>query len=70
MAETEAPGQETITVPRPAPDEVLLAAVDEAGAICWVKVPKAVATDRELLGMMVPLLEEGQQTLHEQARPA
>lgn len=56
---------EMITIPRPAPDEIVLAAVDEAGAVAWTKVPKALAADGATLTQLVPFLHEAQDILHE-----
>jgi hypothetical protein len=64
-------GTETITVPRPKPDEVVLAATDADGAICWITVPKKdLAQDGDLLAQLVPFLAEGQRVLHEQRESA
>jgi hypothetical protein len=53
-----------ISVPRPRPDQVLLAVTDAAGAWCWTFCPKA---DLGELGPgLLAYLEEGQQRVHEQ----
>jgi hypothetical protein len=63
MAEPEAP-RETITVPRPEPDYVTIAITDAHGASCWTSCKKADLG--ELGPQLLPILEEGQQMVHEQ----
>lgn len=53
-----------ISVPRPAPRDVLLAITDADGACAWTSCPKAYLSD--LGSDLLRLLEEGQQRLHEQ----
>ena len=59
---------DTITVPRPAPGDVLLAVTDAAGASCWTSCPKADLG--EIGPLLLPVLEEGQQMVHEQRQAA
>ena len=54
----------TISVPRPAPGDVLLAVTDADGATCWTYCPKA---DLGELGPgLLEYLGEGQRLVHEQ----
>jgi hypothetical protein len=53
-----------ITVPRPKPDEVLLAITDADGASCWTSCKKAHLGD--IGPSLLPFLEEGQRMVHEQ----
>jgi hypothetical protein len=61
---------ETITVPRPKPDEVVLAVIDAEGAIGWTAVPLDMARDGDTLAQMLPILAESQRILHEQRESA
>ena len=54
----------TITVPRPAPGDVLIAITDADGASCWTSCPKA--SFGELAPQLLSYLEDGQQQVHEQ----
>jgi hypothetical protein len=57
-------GSGRISVPRPAPGDVLLAVTDADGASCWTSCPKA---DLGELGPgLLSYLEEGQRLVHEQ----
>jgi hypothetical protein len=53
-----------ISVPRPKPGDVLIAACDADGAWAWMFCPKADLA--ELGPMLLPILEDGQQRVHEQ----
>jgi hypothetical protein len=59
---------ETITVPRPRPDQVVLAAADEDGATCWVTMDKTLAAEDWTGAVIIPLLAEGQKKLHDARR--
>ncbi len=55
-----------ITIPRPKPDQAVIAVTDADGASAWVTVEKTDLQDGGLLRQMVPILEDGQRLLHEQ----
>lgn len=58
---------ETMTVPRPAPDEVIIAVCGEDGARAWVMGKQGTLGDAEFLAQVEPLLAGAQQRLREQA---
>ncbi len=62
--------QETITIPRPKPDHVVIAITDADGASAWVTCRKADLTDGTFLAELVPILEDGQRLVHEQREAA
>jgi hypothetical protein len=57
---------EKITVPRPKPDEVVIAATDADGASAWVTVRKELFGADEVMSQMLPIFGDAQQILHEQ----
>ena len=61
---------ETITIPRPKPDEVVIAITDADGASAWVFCPKGHLADGALLEQFALCLEDGQRLLHEQREAA
>ena len=52
-----------ITVPRPAPDECVIAVCTEDGAVAWVKGSKASIP--VLLAQLIPVIEENEQRVHD-----
>jgi len=56
---------EKITVPRPKPDEVVLAAVDADGAQCWVTFRKDLIPDSDVMRQFAEIMEDGQRLVHE-----
>ena len=56
-----------ITVPRPAPDECVIAVCTEDGAVAWVKGSKASIP--VLLAQLIPVIEENEQRVHDSVDP-
>jgi hypothetical protein len=56
---------ETMTVPKPRPDQVIIAACAEDGAKAWVVGTKGTLCDPEFLAQLEPLLAEAQDKLRE-----
>ena len=52
-----------ITVPRPDPDEYVIAVCTEDGAVAWVKGSKGSIPG--LLAQLLPVMEENEQTGHD-----
>jgi len=61
---------EFITVPRPAPDEAVIAVCDENGARCYITGKKTTFADGSFLPQILPFLAEGQQNLYEKRAAA
>lgn len=57
-------GSGEITVPRPRPDQVVIAITDADGASCWTCCKKADLG--EIGSQLLPMLEDGQRLVHEQ----
>lgn len=57
---------ETITVPRPKPNELVLAACDEHGAMVHVIVKKDTLQEGDVLPSLLPFFTEGQHIVHAQ----
>lgn len=59
-----------ITVPRPKPDELVLAAVDADGAQCWVTFRKDLIPDSDMIRQFAEIMEDGQRLVHERGGEA
>ena len=59
--------EDKITVPRPKPDEAVIAITDADGASAWIKVRKTDLQDGSFIASVAPILEDGQRLVHEQA---
>ena len=60
---------ETITVPRPEPDEAVIAVCDVNGAKAYVTVGKTTLQDGGFMAQVIPILGEAQHLLHEEREP-
>jgi len=60
-----------ISIPRPRPDQYVIAITDADGATAWTAGSKAhLAEWADLWPQMLAILEEGQQRVHEQRAQA
>ena len=56
---------DTITIPRPKPDDVAIAITDADGASAWTTCPKRMIGEGGFLLQLLRFLAEGQQRVHE-----
>ena len=65
MAPAIAADAERMSVPKPGPDQILLAICGADDAICWTIGDKATMGEPGVMGAMVTCLEDGQRVLRE-----
>jgi hypothetical protein len=56
---------ERMLVPKPGPDQVVLAICGDDGAICWTIGDKATMGEPGIMGALIGCLEDGQRILRE-----